>query len=135
MRVTMRYYFVFIISLFIICNKSTFAGNYIKGETLLYSCNGVIRAKFPLDFSDPDNVISIYCSALLEGIINTNRSVEFLDKSKEHVVFCEPEAGLTTREAARIVVKFFETTPEALHKPGVAFAIGALSRAFPLPCK
>lgn len=94
------------------------------GNKLLKNCALIDKEMNNFDESDWLNIGS--CLGMVEGVRST---MTILGNEKYDI--CLPEGGIQNGQAVRIVNKFLNERPEALHEDGTILIIAALINAFP----
>lgn len=108
-----------------------------RAEDFLKQCKGESRG-----VGTPEAVKEtlglLDCLSYLRGFIDGSRLTQMtlasLDSAPKVNFICYPSEGISNEQARRIVVKFIEDHPGALHLNKTAMVFGALANAFP-PCK
>jgi len=106
-----------------------FSATLADGNELLRSCN-IAMSSFddirPL--KSDDYMPAGICLGTIRGILGVNGLYRVTDGPD---LFCPP--AIEHSQALRIIVKYLNEKPEALHEDGVFLAVVALREAF--PCK
>ena len=97
------------------------------GEKLLKSCGAAVRK---MDGSGAESLVeATYCLGLMDGTITT--SFYYMQLLDGPLIYCLPASGISSGQAARIVVKYLKENPEKLHESMTQLTILALSNAYP----
>jgi len=111
---------------------------FCDGNELLSQCNIAIAiVDDAKGSSDPTNSAYMgFCFGLMSGVTGLNRYYQNLYDQIEYkgiLLFCIPEPGIKTGQAARIAIKYMNEHPERLHENEVVLLVTAFLEAY--PCK
>jgi len=106
----------------------------VDGNRLLEYCTSAVQFMDDGSFSSgTQSSQSTWCIGYVTGVIDTLDLMHKLSDKKEGQKKYPCLAGITSRQAVRVIVKYLRENPEKLQERAVTLSLAAFERAF--PCK
>jgi len=103
------------------------------GNDLLVDCANLINTE-SLESVSKEKVLGMgYCIGLIDGLVTFNYVYEAVlerEGNSNMVQMCLPQR-ISTRQSAKVIVKYLEDNPSRLHESGQALAAQALVIEYP----
>ena len=126
-------YFVLVAVLFFVTAAVPALAVKRSGHDLLIDCRNLVETE-AIETVEKEKLLGMgYCIGLIDGLITFNYVYEAVleqEGDAEIVQMCLP-ARLSTRQSAKVIVKYLEDNPDRMDESGQALAAQALVDAFP----
>ena len=106
-----------------------FAATKDDGNQLLKSCEAALTVADGVVQTLEGSLMAGFCLGFVQGMSQMN-DFYVSNTQKGRILFCTPD-GVTSGQAARLVVKYLRDHPELLHEDEFVLAVWALNVAFP----
>ena len=104
-------------------------GQGYDGAKFLRACNAEVKQRDGLNISEEESIEALWCVSYVSGFLDALAVSELMAPVRKAI--CLPQRGITTDQAARILVKYLRDNPEKLHQSGRISLFVALAKVFP----
>ena len=104
-------------------------GQGYDGAKFLRACSAEVKQQDGLQVSQEESIEALWCISYVSGFLDALAVSDSMAPARKAI--CLPQRGITTDQAARILVKYLRDNPEKLHQSGRISLFVALTKIFP----